>query len=87
MLQLAKVEIPLSIQMMASTGYFHLTNHSQPPATALPGTGLSGLPSAQVETQSLIPRMDCNGQVIQLFLHKETMLHMAKIVRAMVYGL
>jgi hypothetical protein len=60
---------------------------SQLPDTALPGTGLNGSLLALVQTPLLIRRMDCNGPVIPLFLHKETMLRMAKIVLAMDYGL
>ena len=74
--------------MMAQHGVpLHMVDLSQPPDTALPGTGLNGSLLALVQKPSLIPLMDCNGPVIPLFLHKETMLRMAKIVLAMDYGL
>ena len=72
MLLLEKVEIPLSIQMMASTGYFHLINHSHLPDTALPGTGLSGSPSAPVEIPLPILLTAFNGQVSELLFWEPT---------------
>jgi hypothetical protein len=85
---LVKVETRLPLPTTAPLGQVRILVFLEPPDTASVGTGKNGSQSAPVETPLLIPQTAYYGEVIQLsFLLKETMLHTAKIIRVMDYGL